>query len=169
MRRIIAVVLALTLIFAFAGCAKVVDYNSKEVTMSVESDKKVSTRSIADIYMDIVSLAKGEDFMEVDSARITELYDIDAALVKETYMASFGITDAAFPGQIVLVDAVDEASAEKVKDKLDAKLADIKSQAESYDPVSSKLADECEVLISGTKVAFFFTDKYSEMEKAFFS
>lgn len=168
MKKIIAVVLCLTIVFAFTACVSR-PVQTVEATTISEKSNRVSTKSVADIYMDIVSLVKSDDFLEVDSARITELYDIEAGLVAETYIATFTIPDAAFPGQIVLVEAVDEASAEKIKDKLDVKLADIKSQAESYDPVSSKLADECEVLCSGKNVAFFFTDKYSDMEKAFFS
>jgi len=167
MKRIITVLLILVFTFTFAGCAKQVSQNLEPTTMSAVGDKEC-TKSIADIYMDIVGLVKSEDFLEVDSARISELYDIDSTLVKETYIATFTVPDAAFPGQIVLVEAVDEAAAELIVEKLNAKLADIKTQAESYDPVSAKLAAECEVLSSNNKVALFFTDKYDEMAKAFF-
>ncbi|MBQ0135204.1 MAG: DUF4358 domain-containing protein [Oscillospiraceae bacterium] len=165
MKKIVALLLTLLMALSLCACGEKPD---QKVT-APKGDEKVSSKSLDAVYSAILPLIEDKDIMEIDAERITELYNIPTEDVKEAYIASFTIADAAFPGEVVLVEASSEDKVSEIVELLKTRLADIKAQAESYDPVSSKLADECTIEVSGTKIAYFFADNHAEMSELFFN
>lgn len=106
------------------------------------------------------------DYMEVETPGLTNLYGIDAAQVaaSASFQASAG---TAFPQEIVMVRAVDEAAAADIAAKLENRLASIADQASSYDPDSLALAQSCGVITNGTYVGMFFSASHEAMSSAF--
>ena len=157
MKRIIAVILALTLCFCLAACSK---GGSGEKEESKNKD-------INAIYTQIYELVKDNDAIELKAERIPELYGIDATDIKAAKGVSFTITDAAFPGEAIIIEAPSKTAAYKVATALQQHRTDILNQSESYDKISHSIALESNIITEGNYVAFFFSDQHAEMEEIF--
>jgi len=159
MKRIIAVILALTLCLCFAACSK---------GGSEGGDKKESKgKNIDAIYTEVYELVKDNDAIELKAERIPELYGIDATDIKAAKGVSFTITDAAFPGEAIIIEAPSKTAAYKVATALQQHRTDILNQSESYDKISHSIALESNIITEGNYVAFFFSDQHAEMEEIF--
>ena len=104
--------------------------------------------------------------INVETEALGNIYGIDTAQV----VSSAGLqiaTGAAFPGEVVMVQAVDEAAAAAVAENLNNHLGAIAEQAASYDPESLALAQNCAVVTNGTYVGMFFSEHYDAMVSAF--
>jgi hypothetical protein len=157
MKRIIAVILALTLCLCLAACSK---GGSGEKEESKNKD-------INAIYTQIYELVKDNDAIELKAERIPELYGIDATDIKAAKGVSFTITDAAFPGEAIIIEAPSKTAAYKVATALQQHRTDILNQSESYDKISHSIALESNIITEGNYVAFFFSDQHAEMEEIF--
>ena len=157
MKRILAILLALTLCFCLAACSK------------GESGEKEESKgkNVSAIYTEISELVKDSDPIELKAERIPELYGIDASDIKVAKGVSFTITDAAFPGEAIIIEAPNKTSAYKVATALQQHRMDILNQSESYDKISHSIALESNVLVEGNYVAFFFSDQHADMEDIF--
>ncbi len=102
------------------------------------------------------------DYVEVETAALQNAYGIDPAQVAAS--ASFNATTgAAFPEEVVMVQATDEAAAAAIKTKLEGRLTNIAETAASYDPDSLALAQRCTVVNKGVYVGLFFSQQYDKM------
>ena len=106
------------------------------------------------------------DSVDLTSDAIVKGYGVSADQIKSAagFSASSG---AAFPEEIVMVEAVDETAAADVKTKMDEHLKSIADQAASYDPDSLELAENCTVVQDGVYVGMFFTQNYDAMVSSF--
>ena len=107
-----------------------------------------------------------QDALDVDAAQLEGLYGItaDQVAAAASFTASSG---AAFPQEIVMVQAVDETAAAAVQTKLQERLTTIADQAASYDPDSLALAEACTVVKDGVYVGLFFSPDHEAMTSAF--
>lgn len=106
------------------------------------------------------------DYIDVPAEKAVSTYGLDAAKVVSA--AAFNaMTGGAFPEEVVMVQATDEAAAADVAAKLESKLDSIAQQAASYDPDSLELAENCDVVTSGVYVGLFFSQHYDAMVSAF--
>lgn len=106
------------------------------------------------------------DVLPVETAALENIYGIQADQVKNS--ASFNASSgAAFPQEIVMIEAVDETAAADIAQKLEGRLATIAEQAASYEPDSKALAEKCKVVTKGVYVGLFFSSHYDAMVSAF--
>lgn len=118
----------------------------------------VSAQMIADLGI--------SDYIDVATDALANVYGIDTAQVANA--AAFNATSSnAFPQEVVMVQAVDEAAAADIAAKLESRLGAIAEQAASYDPASLELAQNCKVITNGSYVGMFFSEQYDAMVAAF--
>ena len=151
MKKITALVLALALIFAFAGCGAT-GGAAKDI-----DNAAVKTQIISDLSI--------EGAMDIGTDRLLDLYGIEAADVSES--ACYVTMDGVFPEEVIMVKAADDAAASRIKEKLENRLAEVKTQSANYDAENFALANECKVLTNGNYVAMFLSAKHADMEKIF--
>ena len=103
------------------------------------------------------------DVVDMSVERMSALYGIDGTTVVRS--ASFvAASGAAFPMEIVMLEAADETAAAEIQSKLEVRLAAIEEQASSYDPDSTALAQACSVRRDGCFVAMFFSSEHETMD-----
>ena len=121
---------------------------------------------LAGLMAQMISDAGIADYIEVPAENLSNVYGIDAAQVVNA--AAFNaMTGGAFPEEVVMIQAVDEAAAADMAAKLEGRLTSIADQAASYDPASLELAENCDVITSGVYVGLFFSNHYDAMVSAF--
>ncbi len=114
----------------------------------------------------MVSTLDLSDVAEIGASRLLDLYGIKSEWVKAS--ASFAAASgAAFPMEIIMIEATDESAAKQILEKLETRVSDIYEQAASYDPDSAALAKKCPVERDGVYVSMFFSEKYADMQKIF--
>ena len=121
MKRIIAGLLILILVFSMTACAG----------DSVQVD-------ITQVKNTILTELQVIDPLELPTAQLQDLYGISPEMVKTS--ACFITMGGAFPDEIIMVEAVDAAAAKEIAAKLDAKrIADAKVVLEKDASVMEKL------------------------------
>lgn len=175
MKRFLTLLMALTMLLALAACGggdqEPDTPNEPAQTETQEPAGGEVTEPAADVDLEalkaqMLSDAGITDYIDVPAENLSSVYGIDAAQVVSA--AAFNaMTGGAFPEEVVMVQAADEAAAADVAAKLEAKLDAIAQQAASYDPDSLELAENCDVVIDGVYVGLFFTQHYDAMVSAF--
>ena len=166
-----AAMLSLVLVLSLCACgndAEPAEETTEEVAESVDAPDTAETVAVdlAALRDQLVADCGITDYVDVETDALTNLYGIDAAQVASS--ASFSAaSNGAFPQEIVMVQAVDEAAASDIGEKLNNRLNAIAEQAASYDPDSLELAENCSVVSSGAYVGMFFSEHYDAMESAF--
>jgi hypothetical protein len=164
MKRILALTLALltlTMMLTLAACGggdtDTTDDTSSDVS-TVSADKDLTA-----IRDQIISDCGIQDTLMIETEALESLYGITADQVAAS--AGFTSTDgaAAFPQEVVMIQAVDETAAADIQTKLENHLSNIAETAASYDPDSLSLAENCPVVTDGTYVALFFSSNYDTM------
>lgn len=150
MKRIIALLLVIAALCALAACGG----SAKDVTVDLTAVKS-----------QIISTLAISDPLDIPVDRLYDLYTIDPATVKDS--ACFITMGGAFPDEIVMVQAVDEAAAKQIAQKLQNRLADVTNQAQNYDAESFALLEKCKVETAGTYVHLFISAKSTEMRTIF--
>lgn len=146
MKKIICLLLALMLVLSGCGAEPV-------------------TKDITAIKDTILSQLQITDAMDLPAERLLDLYGIETAQIKTS--ACFITMGGAFPDEIVMVEATDAAAAKAVAEKLNARLADVKNQAQNYDAESYALLEKCKVTTTGTYVTLFISAKSEAMQSIF--
>lgn len=146
MKKIVCLLLALMLVLS--GCGQ-----------------EAVTKDLTAIKGSILSQLEIADAMNLPAERLLDLYGIEAAQIKSS--ACFITMGGAFPDEIVMVEAVDAAAAKEVTQKLEARLADVKNQAQNYDAESYALLEKCKVTTTGTYVTLFISAKSEAMQSIF--
>ena len=153
-----AAVLALAMMLALAGCnggdgEKKDPVQTKTVDLVALRDQMLADNNIT-------------DSVNVDVEGLQSAYQIDPETVAN--VGAFNATSgAAFPQEVVMVQAVDETAAADIAKKLEGRLSNIAEQAASYDPDSQALAEKCKVVTDGVYVGMFFSEHYDTMVSAF--
>ena len=146
MKKIICLLLSLMLVLSGCGAEPV-------------------TKDIIAIKDTILSQLQITDAMDLPAERLLDLYGIETAQIKTS--ACFITMGGAFPDEIVMVEATDAAAAKAVAEKLNARLADVKNQAQNYDAESYALLEKCKVTTTGLYVTLFISAKSESMQSIF--
>lgn len=159
MKRFLLLLMALTMLLALAACGG----GEEEPAPAQEPAASVDLEALKAQMLSDAGIA---DYIDVPAENLSNVYGIDPAQVASA--AAFNaMTGGAFPEEVVMVQAADEAAAADVAAKLETKLDAIAEQAASYDPDSLELAQNCDVVVSGVYVGMFFTQHYDAMVSAF--
>lgn len=148
MKRFLIILFVLLLVVATSGCGNT----------NVEVD-------IVEVKEAIISELEIADPLDLPVERLQDLYGISTDLIKSS--ACFITMGGAFPDEIVMVEAVDAAAVKVISEKLEARLADVKNQAQNYDAESFALLEKCEVRTTGAYVTLFISALSSEMQSVF--
>ena len=178
-----AALLALTV--ALSACGDSTE-PVNETTTQTESEASVTTEPSSDeegetaetiaaqpAAADLAGLAERmlsdngiTDYVPVSADALASVYGIDPGQIVSAvgYNAS---ANGAFPQEIVLIQAADEAAVQEIQDRLSSRLDSIAEQAASYDPESQALAETCAVVTQGEYVGLFFSEHYDALVAAF--
>ena len=176
MKRFLILLMALTMLLALAACGGgdqepggTDEPNVQEPANKPANEPDNAPAAGVDLEAlkaQMLADAGITDYIDVPAENLSSVYGIDAAQVVSA--AAFNaMTGGAFPEEVVMVQATDEAAAADVAAKLEAKLDAIAQQAASYDPDSLQLAENCDVVTDGVYVGLFFTQHYDAMVSAF--
>lgn len=179
MKRVFALMmalLALTMMLTLTACGggeeaeEPADTTQTETvepgTETEETTEPAAGADLAAVMAQMISDAGITDYIDVPAENLSNVYGIDGAQVVNA--AAFNaMTGGAFPEEVVMIQAVDEAAAADIAAKLDSRLTSIADQAASYDPASLELAENCDVVTSGVYVGLFFSNHYDAMVSAF--
>ena len=159
-----AALMALMMVLSLSACGETAEETGEEPT--VETTAPAAPVDLAALREQLLTDCGISDFVNVETDALANLYGIDAAGVVGAagFSASSGV---AFPQEIVMVQAVDDAAAADIAAKLGNRLSAIAEQAASYDPASLELAENCAVVTNGTFVGMFFSEHYDAMVSAF--
>lgn len=168
-----AVLMTLVLVLSLAACGgeDSTETTDNDTTTQTETQEPAGTETdtqttgavdLAALRDKMIADYQLTDVLEVETAALETAYGISPDLVKSS--ASFNASSgAAFPQEIVMVEAVDETAAADVAAKLENRLSSIADQAASYDPDSLALAEKCKVVTDGVYVGMFFSSNYDGM------
>lgn len=175
---LVAVVLTLTMVLSLAACGSdettpdstdtedTTQSQTTEDTQGTETTEPAAGVDLAALRTQFATDYKLTDVLDVETEGLNNLYGITADQVASS--ASFNAASgAAFPQEIVMIQAVDEAAAADIAGKLESRLSNIAEQAASYDPESLELAENCPVVTDGVYVGMFFSSHYDDMAAAF--
>lgn len=178
MKRVFALMMALmalTMMLTLTACGGEEAEEPAETTQTetvepgtetTETTEPVAGADLAAVMAQMISDAGITDYIDVPAENLSNVYGIDGAQVVNA--AAFNaMTGGAFPEEVVMVQAVDEAAAADIAAKLSSRLTSIADQAASYDPASLELAENCDVVTSGVYVGLFFSNHYDAMVSAF--
>lgn len=113
----------------------------------------------------IITELKVEGAMDLAPERLLALYGIEEADIADS--ACYVTMDGVFPDEIVIIKASGADAAKRVREKLSARLEEIKVQSQSYDPENYAIAQECSVQQSGEVIALFMSPNHKAMEDIF--
>ena len=175
---LVAVVLTLTMVLSLAACGSdettpdstdtedTTQSQTTEDTQGTETTEPAAGVDLAALRTQFATDYELTDVLDVETEGLNNLYGITADQVASS--ASFNAASgAAFPQEIVMIQAVDEAAAADLAGKLESRLSNIAEQAASYDPESLELAENCPVVTDGVYVGMFFSSHYDDMAAAF--
>ncbi|MDO5448301.1 MAG: DUF4358 domain-containing protein [Clostridia bacterium] len=163
MKKLIALLFTLTLVFSLSACGAT---TSNEVEATTLSGNNVATDiDIHAVLEQITLLVKDDEPMDIDEDALTSLYGIDTAWVKD--FACIATMSGVFPSDILMFEAADEAGKDSIKQVLDAKLDDFLTQAQNYDEDSYAIAKSCKVIENGDYIALFLAPLHEDMENLF--
>lgn len=177
MKKLLAVLMILTMVLSLVACGsseepETTAEEQNVVTEAAEENAETKAKPQSNGPVDVVKvkddmLAKFEiaDAIELNEDLLLNQYGITAEQVLA--QGSFIVSTGLFPAEIVMVEAVDEAAAEQVAEKLNTRLDSLKAQSKSYDPESYEIAQACQVLTEGNYVAMFFSEDGAEMEELY--
>ena len=112
----------------------------------------------ADFNLSLTKLEKAED--------LYTYYSIDTADVKQ-FAAEIDSNNNA-PKEIVLVEAADDAAADRVESALTTRFNSIYSQYSSYSPDQLDMVKDCKVTKNGNFVSMIVADKASDMLNVYY-
>ena len=149
MKKLISMATALVLSLAIlAGCG------AKEVKLNEVMDK-----INADFSLSLTALESVDD--------LNAYYSIETADVKQFAAEIDSNNDA--PVEIILVEAVDSAAAERVETALQTRYNAIISTYSSYTPEKVSMVESCKVTKDGNFVSMIVADKGPEMLDTYYT
>lgn len=103
------------------------------------------------------------DYMEISMDRLLDLYGIQSADVAQS--ASFATMSGAFPGEVIIVEAVDADAASRIAAKLRTRLDEVLNQYKTYDADTYALAESCTVDTDGRVVSMLLSPDRARMRQ----
>ena len=121
--------------------------------------------NLSDIRTAMIDTFAIENPLLLEKEGLINLYGFAA----EHLMQAVGYATMAgtFPDEIIMVEAVDEAAAAAVAEKLQARLDEVLVQSKSYDPENYKAAQACEVQVDGLLVCLILSPNQAELAELY--
>lgn len=119
--------------------------------------------SLTDIRDQMLSDLGISDYMEISPSRLLDLYGIQEADVAQS--GSFATMSGAFPGEVILLEATDEAAAERIAAALQTRLNEVLNQYKTYDAETYALAESCTIDTNGKIVSMLLSPEREGMLK----
>lgn len=119
--------------------------------------------ALADIQQDILTKLNITEYMDITAERLLDAYGILTEDVAQS--ASFTTLSGAFPHEVILVEAVDDAAAKRIAEKLQARLDEVTNQYKDYDAESYALAQACSVDTDGLVVSLLLSPERETMRQ----
>ena len=131
-------------------------------------EKPVSkpSASLPEILGEIKNAVNSDGAMDLDASAICSLYGIDASDVKDA--AGFVVMAGTFPHEVVMVEAKDEAAAQRAEELLKAKHSAFVEQSKGYDAENYALAQKCKVERKGNRISMFLSPDYAVMNSVYY-
>jgi len=159
MKRIIALTIALIMVLSLTACGEKTEGETSSTSAPAAS------LDIHKVKDEILKIVANDDPMEITTDRLFDLYQIDTNWVKDS--ACVATLAGVFPGDIIMIEAKDEASKAEIKKVLEAKLQDLQEQAKNYDKENYELAKTCKICERGNFIALFISSNHVQMEELF--
>jgi len=152
------------------AAASVVKPSSSDIDintdMKKDTDKDTATDSqsvLQDIRDKMVSSLEIENYLDIDENRLQNVYGIDPEDFTES--ASFVTMSGVFPHEVILVQAKDDDATERIAEKLESRLEEVRNQYRDYDAESYAMAEECSVDIDGKIVSLLLSPEHKAMRE----
>jgi len=149
MKKACSLLLAVILLLSITACSS---GSAKEVNL-----EEVRTKIVGDLSIENPTM--------LSTADLLDLYGIQEADVKQS--ACFVTMSGVFPDEALMVEAVDSAAAQRIQEKMENRLKEVKNQSQNYDAENYALAQKCAVETNGTYVSLFLSAKYEEMKSVY--
>ena len=134
--------------------------NEEKAPVEAEATVDLST-----VRSSIISKLGISDAMMLETPALLNLYGIESSWVKQS--ASFVTPSGIFPHEIIMVEAVDSASASSVQTALGNRLSEVLVQSETYDAENYAIAQQCKVVKNGNFVALFLSPDQASMRSVY--
>ncbi len=127
------------------------------------SSGEASSVSLAGVKEGIISALGITEYTDVEPGRLFDLYGIEES--DFTQSEAFVMMSGTFPHEAVMIEAVDEAAAGRIAEKLQNRLDEVCNQYKDYDAESYDMAKACSVDTAGLVVSLFLSPDHVEMSK----
>ncbi len=184
MKNNIAFLLTFVLILSLTSCGSKSMSTSETVdstieiqteTASIQDAESMQTEDssapagtepdLADIEAAILDKLQITDSADIPAERLMDLYGLDSA--DYTQESCFVTMAGIFPHEVVMLKAVDEAAAERLAEKLESRLNEVRNQSASYDAENYALAQACTVDMDGLYISMFLSPDHDIMREVF--
>lgn len=132
----------------------------KDTNKDTAGDSQNTLQSIRD---EMVSSLEIENYLDIDENRLQNVYGIDTEDFTES--ASFVTMSGVFPHEVILVEAKDDDAAERIAEKLENRLEEVRNQYRDYDAESYAMAEECSVDTDGEIVSLLLSPEHKAMRE----
>lgn len=156
MKRILAVIFVLSLIFVFASCNSETETDN---TTATDNDTtafvEVSSVSVQDIMNEIEN--KGylpENPVKLTKNDLLDYYGIEPSDVKDCAVVQ---NPSGYQDEIIIIEAVDENAKATVKGILEDQINYKRDQMMNYDAEMFDILSDCHVITNGNYVALFIS------------
>ena len=147
MKKLLSVLLIVTLVFALSACGK------------KESAKSANLNEV------LAKFSFDGEMMSLDANDLTDLYGINSADVKQ--FAATVNTTGIDCDEVVLIEAVNADAAARVKTALDARYQAKLNETENYLPDEYAIVKTCSVTAEGNYVAMIVASNAADLTKIY--
>ena len=147
MKKLLSVLLIVTLVFALSACGK------------KESAKSANLNEV------LAKFSFDGEMMSLDANDLTDLYGINSADVKQ--FAATVNTTGIDCDEVVLIEAVNADAAARVKAALDARYQAKLNETENYLPDEYAIVKTCSVTTEGNYVAMIVASNAADLTKIY--
>ena len=167
MKKFLVCLLIVSLIIVTAGCSNNGSIHTDNTgnTDSTDNTQVAAQMDIAALKASIIQQFNVEDSMDLPKDRLLDMYGFALEDIKTS--ACYITMGGAFIEEIILVETIDAAAAERIVQKLETKLSDAKSQAQNYDAETYAMLQDCKVQKTDTYVALFISGNAPTMQQMF--
>jgi len=148
MKKFLAALFCMLLVLSMAGCASA----PKNVELAKVRDQILMDCTIAEPIM-------------LTNDHLLNLYGIASEDVKQS--ACCMTMNGIFPDEVLMIEAVDSAAADRIAQKLEGRLTEVKNQSANYDPENYAIAQQCAVNKNGNYLALFISAKHPKMTEIY--
>lgn len=137
-----------------------------DIDSKADTDKDTDTAAKSEsvlqtIRTEMIDSLEIENYLDIDENRLQNVYGISAEDFTES--ASFVTMSGVFPHEVILVEAKDDDAAERISEKLENRLEEVRNQYRDYDAESYAMAEECSVDTDGEIVSLLLSPEHKAM------